>query len=211
MKGLKIMKSHPDDPLLTNEDNLTLDELLEFCDTESSQEESLNNKKPDKPKTKFEKLIDDVDNRLSKVNEAVLSKSFFEYVLTPDGITSFSNYLISHLKNIDQYEEMVLRYFLQTAICYSSKFTEDTADCTLTGIISAAILLLRYTNKDPIDDTFFDYTIKSKLEECSDNSLLDLKSYYEQFCEVRNENSQRIILKNLLKIAKNYTPYTPKN
>ena len=202
------MKNLPDNPLLTNEDNLTLDELLEFCDTESSQEDSLNeNKKPDKPKTKFEKLIDDVDNRLSKVNEAVLSKSFFEYVLTPDGITSFSNYLISHLKNIDQYEEMVLRYFLQTAICYSSKFTEDTADCSLTGIIAAAILLLRYTNKDPIDDTFFDYTIKSKLEECSDNSLLDLKSYYEQFCEVRNENSQKIILKHLIKIAKNYKLY----
>ena len=202
------MKNLPDNPLLTNEDNLTLDELLEFCDTESSQEDSLNeNKKPDKPKTKFEKLIDDVDNRLSKVNEVVLSKSFFEYVLTPDGITSFSNYLISHLKNIDQYEEMVLRYFLQTAICYSSKFTEDTADCTLTGIISAAILLLRYTNKDPIDNTFFDYTIKSKLEECSDNSLLDLKSYYEQFCEVRNENSQKIILKHLIKIAKNYKLY----
>ena len=202
------MRSYPDDPRLTNEDNLTLDELLKYCDTESSEEESLNeNKKPDKPKTKFEKLIDDVENRLSKVNEAVLNKSFFEYVLTPDGITSFSNHLISHLKNIDQYEEKVLLYFLQTAICYSSKLTKDTEDCSLAGIITAAILLLRQTNKDPIDDTFFDYTIKYELEECSDNSLLDLKSYYEQFCEVRNENSQKIILKHLIKIAKNYNPY----
>ena len=202
------MRNSPDDPRLTNEDNLTLEELLKYCDTESSEEESLNeNKKPDKPKTKFEKLIDDVENRLSKVNEAVLNKSFFEYVLTPDGITSFSSYLVSHLKNIDQYEEKVLLYFLQTAICYSSKFTEDTADCSLAGIINAAILLLRQTNKDPIDDTFFDYTIKYVLEECSDNSLLDLKSYYKQFCEVRNENSQKIILKHLIKIAKNYNPY----
>ena len=202
------MRNSPDDPRLTNEDNLTLDELLEFCDTENSPEEELlnENKRPDKPKTKFEKLTEDVKNRLSKVNEAILKKSFFEYVLTPDGITSFSNHLISHLKNIDQNEENVLLHFLQTTICYSSKFAEAT-DCNLDGILSAAILLLRQSNKDPIDDTFFDFIIKCELEECSDNSLLDLKSYYEQFCEVRNENSQKIILKHLIKIAKNYKPF----
>ncbi len=204
------MRNSPDDPRLTNEDNLTLDELLEFCDTENSPKEELLNENtiPDEPRTIFDKLIEDVEKRLGNVGEAILKKSFLEYVLTPDGITSFSNHLISHLKNIDPNEEKVLLHFLQTAICYSSKFAEGT-DCNLDGILSAAIILLRKTNKDPIDDTFFDYIIKYELEECSDNSLLDLKSYYEQFCEVRNENSQKIILKHLIKIAKNYKPYRP--
>ena len=209
MKGATIMRSYPDDPRLTNEDNLTLDELLEFCDTESSQEDSLNeNKKPDKPKTKFEKLIEDVEKRLGNVGEPILSKSFLEYVLTPDGITSFSNHLISHLENIDPHEEIVLFYFLQTAICYSIKSTKE--ECTLEELITGALLLYRGTKKTPIEDTFFDNVIKFDLEECTDNSLLDLKLYYERFCKHRNEDSLNIILKHLVKIAKTYKPYVPK-
>ena len=67
------------------------------------------------------------------------------------------------------------------------------------------------TTKEHIDDSFFDILIKDELSKSNDNSLLDLKLYYERFCKIRTENAPRIILKNLIKIVKKYKPYKPEN
>ena len=198
------------DSLLTN-NNITIDEQIKYYNGKnSSQENCSDDEKSAKNFNKgLDKLCNKIEKQLCKVDKKVLTQSFYEYVKTPDEITSFSNHLISHLENIDPHEEIVLFYFLQTAICYSIKSTKE--ECTLEELITGALLLYRGTKKTPIEDTFFDNVIKFELEECTDNSLLDLKLYYERFCNHRNEDSLNIILKHLVKIAKKYKPYKPQN
>ena len=54
----------------------------------------------------------------------------------------------------------------------------------------------------------FDIIIKDDLiKKRDDNSLLALRLYYERFSRNKTENTPKIILKNLIKIAKNHKPY----
>lgn len=151
-----------------------------------------------------------LEKQILKVDKKIRTESFYKYVKTPDEITTFSNYLISHLKKIDPYEKMLLFYYLQTVICLLTKFAEED-QCNLEELVIGAVFMKSDTTKEHIDDSFFDILIKDELSKSNDNSLLDLKLYYERFCKIRTENSPRIILKNLIKIVKKYKPYKPEN
>lgn len=206
------MRISSDDTLFTNNNKSTIDEQIKFCNSKNSAQEDFSDKneglsKADREHQRFMNLL---EKQILKVDKKIRTESFYKYVKTPDEITTFSNYLISHLKKIDPYEKMLLFYYLQTVICYLTKFAEED-QCNLEELVIGAVFMKSDTTKEHIDDSFFDILIKDELSKSNDNSLLDLKLYYERFCKHRNEDSLNIILKHLVKIAKKYKPYKPEN
>lgn len=206
------MRVSSDDTLFTNKNKSTIDEQIKFCNSKNSAQEDLSDEvqglsKADREHQRFMNLL---EKQILKVDKKIRTESFYKYVKTPDEITTFSNYLISHLKKIDSYEKMLLFYYLQTVICLLTKFAEEDR-CNLEELVIGAVFMKSDTTKEHIDDSFFDILIKDELSKSNDNSLLDLKLYYERFCKIRTENAPRIILKNLIKIVKKYKPYKPEN
>ncbi len=206
------MRVSSDDTLFTNNNKSTIDEQIKFCNSKNSAQEDFYDKneglsKADREHQRFMNLL---EKQILKVDKKIRTESFYKYVKTPDEITTFSNYLISHLKKIDPYEKMLLFYYLQTVICLLTKFAEED-QCNLEELVIGAVFMKSDTTKEHIDDSFFDILIKDELSKSNDNSLLDLKLYYERFCKIRTENAPRIILKNLIKIVKKYKPYKPEN
>lgn len=206
------MRTSSDNSLLANKNNITLDEQIKSYNSKNSSQKNFSDEiqvlsKADIEHQRFMNLL---EKQVLKVDKKIRNDSFFKYVKTPDEITTFSNYLISHLKKIDPYEEMLLFYFLQTVICYLTKCAKEE-ECNLEELIIAAVFMKKDTTKEHIDDSFFDIVIKDDLRKINDNNLLGLRLYYERFCKIRNENSQKIILKHLLNIAKKYKPYKPEN
>lgn len=206
------MRVSSDDTLFTNNNKSTIDEQIKFCNSKNSAQEDFYDKneglsKADREHQRFMNLL---EKQILKVDKKIRTESFYKYIKTPDEITTFSNYLISHLKKIDPYEKMLLFYYLQTVICLLTKFAEED-QCNLEELVIGAVFMKSDTTKEHIDDSFFDILIKDELSKSNDNSLLDLKLYYERFCKIRTENAPRIILKNLIKIVKKYKPYKPEN
>ena len=206
------MRGSSDDTLSTNKNKTTLDEQINSYNSKNSSKKDFSDEiqvlsKADIEHQRFMNLL---EKQILKVDKKIRTESFFKYVKTPDEITSFSNYLISHLKKIDPYEEMLLFYFLQTVICYLTKCAKEE-ECNLEELVISAVFMKKDTTKEYIDDSFFDIVIKDELCKSNDNSLLNLRLYYERFCKIRTENAPKIILKNLIKIAKKYKPYEPKN
>lgn len=206
------MRVSSDDTLFTNKNKSTIDEQIKFCNRKNSAQEDFSDEneglsKADREHQRFMNLL---EKQILKVDKKIRTESFCKYVKTPDEITTFSNYLISHLKKIDPYEEILLFYYLQTVICYLTKFAKEE-ECNLEELVIGAVFMKSDTTKEHIDDSFFDILIKDELSKSNDNSLLDLKLYYERFCKIRTENAPRIILKNLIKIVKKYKPYKPEN
>jgi hypothetical protein len=211
VKGVINMRVSSVDSLLTN-NNITIDEQIKFCNSKNSSQEGFSdeNEVLSKADIEHQRFMNLLEKQVLKVDKKIRTESFFKYVKTPDEITSFSNYLISHLKKIDPYEEMLLFYFLQTVICYLTKCAKEE-ECNLEELVISAVFMKKDTTKEYIDDSFFDIVIKDELCKSNDNSLLNLRLYYERFCKIRTENAPRIILKNLIKILKKYKPYEPKN
>ena len=206
------MRVSSDDTLFTNKNKSTIDEQIKFCNRKNSVQEDFSDEneglsKADREHQRFMNLL---EKQILKVDKKIRTESFYKYVKTPDEITTFSNYLISHLKKIDPYEKMLLFYYLQTVICLLTKFAEEE-QCNLEELVIGAVFMKSDTTKEHINDSFFDILIKDELSKSNDNSLLDLRLYYERFCKIRTENAPRIILKNLIKIVKKYKPYEPKN
>lgn len=206
------MRGSSDDTLSTNKNKTTLDEQINSYNSKNSSKKDFSDEiqvlsKADIEHQRFMNLL---EKQILKVDKKIRTESFFKYVKTPDEITIFSNYLISHLKKIDPYEEMLLFYFLQTVICYLTKCAKEE-ECNLEELVISAVFMKKDTTKEYIDDSFFDIVIKDELCKSNDNSLLNLRLYYERFCKIRTENAPKIILKNLIKIAKKYKPYEPKN
>lgn len=206
------MRGSLDDTLSTNKNKTTLDEQINSYNSKNSSKKDFSDEiqvlsKADIEHQRFMNLL---EKQILKVDKKIRTESFFKYVKTPDEITIFSNYLISHLKKIDPYEEMLLFYFLQTVICYLTKCAKEE-ECNLEELVISAVFMKKDTTKEYIDDSFFDIVIKDELCKSNDNSLLNLRLYYERFCKIRTENAPKIILKNLIKIAKKYKPYEPKN
>lgn len=203
------MRTSTDDIFTTIKNKSTLDEQIELYkknnSTVNTPTEEVSQK--NKPIIDSEKFFDLLENQFNKIDEKISTESFFKYAKTPGEITDFSKHLISCIKKINPQEEMILFYFLQTAICYSVKFTKEE-ECNLEELIFLAIMLGDDTTKEEIEDSVFDIIIKDDLiKKSDDNSLLTLRLYYERFCKNRTENTPKIILKNLIKIAKNYRPY----
>ena len=206
------MRGSSDDTRSTNKNKTTLDEQINSYNSKNSSKKDFSDEiqvlsKADIEHQRFMNLL---EKQILKVDKKIRTESFFKYVKTPDEITIFSNYLISHLKKIDPYEEMLLFYFLQTVICYLTKCAKEE-ECNLEELVISAVFMKKDTTKEYIDDSFFDIVIKDELCKSNDNSLLNLRLYYERFCKIRTENAPKIILKNLIKIAKKYKPYEPKN
>ena len=206
------MRGSSDDTLSTNKNKTTLDEQINSYNSKNSSKKDFSDEiqvlsKADIEHQRFMNLL---EKQILKVDKKIRTESFFKYVKTPDEITIFSNYLISHLKKIDPYEKMLLFYYLQTVICYLTKFAEED-QCNLEELVIGAVFMKSDTTKEHINDSFFDILIKDELSKSNDNSLLDLRLYYERFCKIRTENAPRIILKNLIKIVKKYKPYKPEN
>ena len=206
------MRVSSDDTLFTNKNKSTIDEQIKFCNRKNSAQEDFSDEneglsKADREHQRFMNLL---EKQILKVDKKIRTESFYKYVKTPDEITTFSNYLISHLKKIDPYEKMLLFYYLQTVICYLTKFAEED-QCNLEELVIGAVFMKSDTTKEHINDSFFDILIKDELSKSNDNSLLDLRLYYERFCKIRTENAPRIILKNLIKIVKKYKPYKPES
>ena len=82
------------DSLLTN-NNTTIDEQIKcYNGKNSSQENCSDDEKAAKNFNKgLDKLCNKIEKQLSKVDKKVLTQSFYEYVKTPDEISSFSNHL----------------------------------------------------------------------------------------------------------------------
>lgn len=206
------MRVSSDDTLFTNKNKSTIDEQIKFCNRKNSAQEDFSDEneglsKADREHQRFMNLL---EKQILKVDKKIRTESFYKYVKTPDEITTFSNYLISHFKKIDPYEKMLLFYYLQTVICYLTKFAEED-QCNLEELVIGAVFMKSDTTKEHINDSFFDILIKDELSKSNDNSLLDLRLYYERFCKIRTENAPRIILKNLIKIVKKYKPYKPES
>ena len=202
------MRNSPGDARFTNKNSSTLDEQIKFPNKNAPQDFFPNEKKtPNKNLDELTIVFQKVEKELSKLDKKVLSESFSKYAKTPEEITHFAQYLISHLRKIDPYEEMLLLYFLQTTICFFAKYTEKKR-CYLNILVTAAIFLRPDSSREGVDDPFFDLTIKDELAK--DNiDHFDLRLYYERFCENRNEDTPKIILKHMVKIAKKYKPYKP--
>ena len=195
------MRGSLDDTLSTNKNKTTLDEQINSYNSKNSSKKDFSDEiqvlsKADIEHQRFMNLL---EKQILKVDKKIRTESFFKYVKTPDEITIFSNYLISHLKKIDPYEEMLLFYFLQTVICYLTKCAKEE-ECNLEELVISAVFMKKDTTKEYIDDSFFDIVIKDELCKSNDNSLLNLRLYYERFCKIRTENAPKIILKNLIKL-----------
>ncbi len=206
------MRVSSDNTLFTNKNKSTIDEQIKFCNSKNSAQEDFSDEVQGLSKADIEhqRFMNLLEKQILKVDKKIRTESFYKYVKTPDEITTFSNYLISHLKKIDPYEKMLLFYYLQTVICHLTKFAKEE-ECNLEELVIGAVFMKSDTTKEHIDDSFFDILIKDELSKSNDNSLLDLKLYYERFCKIRTENAPRIILKNLIKIVKKYKPYKPEN
>ncbi len=204
------MRDSSDGTLLTNKNNTTIDEQIKFCNAENSSQENCSDESQESSKAdkEHQRLMNRLEKKICKVDKKIRTESFFKYVKTPDEITNFSNYLISHLKKIDPYEEILLFYYLQTVICYLAKCAKEE-ECNLEELFIAAVFIKKDTTKKHIDDSIFDIIIKKEIEKNNDNSLLNLRLYYDRFCKTRTENAERIILKNIVKIIQKYKPYTP--
>lgn len=203
------MRTSGENLLTTIKSTTTLDEQIELYKKNKSSVSIPTREVPQKNKhiLDLEKFFQLLENQFSKIEEKTSTESFFEYAKTPDQITSFAKHLISCIKKINPQEEMILFYFLQTAICYSVKFTKEE-ECNLEELVFLAIMLREDTTKEEIEESLFDIMIKDDLiKNSDDNSLLSLRLYYERFSKNRTENTPKIILKNLIKITKNYKPY----
>lgn len=203
------MRTSGENLLTTIKSTTTLDEQIELYKKNKSSVSIPTREVPQKNKhiLDLEKFFQLLENQFSKIEEKTSTESFFEYAKTPDQITSFAKHLISCIKKINPQEEMILFYFLQTAICYSVKFTKEE-ECNLEELVFLAIMLREDTTKEEIEESLFDIMIKDDLiKNSDDNSLLSLRLYYERFSKNRTENAPKIILKNLIKITKNYKPY----
>ena len=203
------MRGSQNNTHFTNKNSTTLDEQIKFCSTQNVSQDFFTNGKttPDKKPDELEIVFQKVEKEISKVDKKILYKSFSRYTKTPEDITNFAQYLISHIKNIDPAEELLLLYFLQTTICLFTKYAKGKK-CYLRILITAAIFLRPDSSREGVDDPFFDLTIKDELAKNNINHF-DLGLYYERFCRNRNEDTPKIILKHVLKIVKKYKPYKP--
>lgn len=170
---------------------------------ESASEEFVNRKSFSDEVLRFLKTVED---KIKSVDKKLFTKSFLEYTKTPTEADKFITHLMKPLKKLSPEDELVLFYFLQTAISYTIK-TSSEEECNLENLVFLAIMLRDDTTKKEYKDSLFDFFIKGHLEENTDQSNSDLILYYDRFCIYKNEKTPGMILKNVLKISVKYTPY----
>lgn len=170
---------------------------------ESTSEEFVNRKSFSDEVLRFLKTVED---KIKSVDKKLFTKSFLEYTKTPTEADKFITHLMKPLKKLSPEDELVLFYFLQTAISYTIK-TSSEEECNLENLVFLAIMLRDDTTKKEYKDSLFDFFIKGHLEEDTDQTNSDLLLYYDCFCIYKNEKTPGMILKNVLKISVKYRPY----
>ena len=173
------------------------------ADSEPSSEEFFKRKSFSNEVISFLKTV---ENKIKSVDKKLFTKSFVEYTQTPTEADKFITHLMKPLKKLSPEDELVLFYFLQTAISYTIK-TSPKEECNLENLVFLAIMLRDDTTKKEYKDSLFDFFIKGHLEENTDQSNSDLILYYDRFCVYKNEKTPGMILKNILKISVKFTPY----
>ena len=169
----------------------------------SDSEEFVNRKSFSDEVLRFLKTVED---KIKSVDKKLFTKSFLEYTKTPTEMDKFITHLMKPLKKLSPEDELVLFYFLQTAISYTIK-TSSEEECNLENLVFLAIMLRDDTTKKEYKDSLFDFFIKGHLEENTDQSNSDLILYYDRFRAYKNEKTPGTILKNVLKITIKFTPY----
>lgn len=170
---------------------------------ESASEEFVNRKSFSDEVLRFLKTVED---KIKSVDKKLFTKSFLEYTKTPTEADKFITHLMKPLKKLSPEDELVLFYFLQTAISYTIK-TSSEEECNLENLVFLAIMLRDDTTKKEYEDSLFDLFIKSHLEQATEKNNSDLILYYDRFRAYKNEKTPGTILKNVLKIAIKFTPY----
>lgn len=170
---------------------------------ESASEEFVNRKSFSDEVLRFLKTVED---KIKSVDKKLFTKSFLEYTKTPTEADKFITHLMKPLKKLSPEDELVLFYFLQTAISYTIK-TSSEEECNLENLVFLAIMLRDDTTKKEYEDSLFDLFIKSHLEQATEKNNSDLILYYDRFRAYKNEKTPGTILKNVLKISIKFTPY----
>ena len=169
----------------------------------SDSEEFVNRKSFSDEVLRFLKTVED---KIKSVDKKLFTKSFLEYTKTPTEMDKFITHLMKPLKRLSPEDELVLFYFLQTAISYTIK-TSSEEECNLENLVFLAIMLRDDTTKKEYEDSLFDLFIKSHLEQATEKNNSDLILYYDRFRAYKNEKTPGMILKNILKISIKFTPY----
>lgn len=208
-KGAKNMRVSSDDTLFTPKSKTTIEKQIDYYKNENTTNKSLFDKNKTSKGSRLDKLLIKIDKQFNEANKRDLSKSFYEHVKTPDDIAIFSLFLIGHLDKIVPQKQLTLYYFLQTAISYTLN-TSPKEECNFESLIEAAVLLqIDTVNKDD-NQTFFDFLLEDTLNTCIDKNFSDTDSYYKLFCKHRTKGTPKIILKQIVEIAKKYAPpHTP--
>jgi len=202
------MRTSNDDFLFTKKSSETLDSQIESFKKSNLNVKTTAETPNELPDSSFETntFLKSLESKFKKIDEKNSSKSFFKYVQTPDESNKFIKHLMKPLKSLAPDEELILFYFLQTAISYTVKFSPEE-ECNLETLIFLALMLREDTTRKDVDDPLFDLFIKDDLDKPTDKNNSDLILYYERFCAHRNEKTAGMILKNVLKIAIIFKPY----
>lgn len=202
------MRTSIDDFTFTKKFSETLDSQIESFKKSNSNVKTTAETANELPDSSFETntFLKSLESKFKKIDEKNSSKSFFKYIQTPDESNKFIKHLMKPLKALAPDEELILFYFLQTAISYTVKFSPEN-ECNLETLIFLALMLRDDTTKKDIKDSLFDLFIKDDLDKPTDKNNSDLILYYERFCAHRNEKTAGMILKNVLKIAIKFKPY----
>jgi hypothetical protein len=206
------MSPPPNNILFTQKTQATLDEQINFFLLQPPSQNTFTNTttKTNEAKTPPEKVYEIYEKQILKLDKKTIKEPVFKDLKKTTQIANFANHLITHLKNIPQHEELILFYFLQTAISYIIKFCSPE-ECNLDELIFLAIILNKNTTIEECEDSLFDLIIKDDLEKNDGPGLLHINLYYNRFCKNKTEDSAEIILKHIIKIAKNYKPYKPQD
>ncbi len=206
------MRNSPPNILSGQKKPSTLDEQISFFKSQSPPQTNPTKKikHTNKSDLSMEKICELYEKRISKIDKKIIKEPIFKNVKKPEETANFTKHLMSPLKKLNPHEELILFYFLQTAISYTVKFCSPE-ECNLDQLIFLAIILRQDTTKEEYEDSLFDLIIKGDLEKNDGPGLLYINIYYERFRKNKTEDTPETILKNLIKIAKKYTPYTPKN
>ena len=205
----KKMRTSTDDLLFDKKTALTIDSQIELYAKNNTDANPVFEETPENSECsiEIEKFFEVLEKKLEKTDEEAGSKSFFEYVRTPDETNKFIKHLMKPLKRIPPEDELILFYFLETGISYTVKFGPPD-ECNLQALLLLAITLRKDTTKSHIDDSLFDIFIKKDLRKDTDRNHSDLILYYNRFCAHRNQDTPEMILDYVIKIIKKFTPYT---
>lgn len=206
------MRNSPQNILSGQMNPSTLDDQINFFKTQSPPQTNPTKKikYTNKSDLSIEKICEIYEKQISKIDKKIIKEPIFKNIKKSAETADFAKHLMSPLKNLNPHEELILFYFLQTTISYTVKFCSPE-ECNLDQLIFLAIILRQDTTKEEYEDSLFDLLIKGDLEKNAGPGLLHINIPYERFSKNKTEDTPEIILKNLIKIAKKYTPYTPKN